>query len=98
MDRTPEIIYEDNHLLVTNKPPGWLVQGDHTGDDTLTDWGRDYIKKKFKKPGNVFLHPAHRIDRPVSGIVVFARTSKALERLNKSFRDNEINKKYLAIV
>lgn len=96
--KDPQVIYEDNHLLLLNKPSGWLVQGDKTGDKTLTDWGRDYIKKKYDKPGDVFLHPTHRLDRPVSGITVFARTSKALERMNKLFRDDKIQKTYLAVV
>lgn len=94
----PQVIFEDNHLLVVNKPPGWLVQGDKTGDNTLTDWGRSYIKEKYNKPGEVYLHPVHRLDRPVSGIVTFARTSKASERLNRMFRENQIEKTYLAIV
>jgi 23S rRNA pseudouridine1911/1915/1917 synthase len=96
--KVPVVIYEDNHLLIVDKPSGWLVQGDYTGDKTLTDWGRDYIAKKYHKPGNVFLHPTHRLDRPVSGIVVLARTSKALERMNKLFQDNKVNKTYCAIV
>ena len=95
--KSPQVIYEDNHLLLLNKPSGWLVQGDKTGDKTITDWGRDYIKEKYHKPGDVFLHPTHRLDRPVSGITVFARTSKALERMNKLFRDDKITKTYLAV-
>jgi len=94
----PQVLYEDNHLLIVNKPAGWLVQGDKTGDRTLTDWGRDYIKKKYNKPGDAFLHPTHRLDRPVSGIVVFASTSKALERMNKLFHDDQVQKTYLAMV
>lgn len=94
----PKILFEDNHLLVLNKPSGWLVQGDKTGDKTLTDWGKSYLKEKYQKPGNVFLHPCHRLDRPVSGIVIMARTSKALERMNKLFREDTIEKTYLAIV
>ncbi len=94
----PIVIYEDNHLLIVNKPAGWLVQGDKTGDVTLTDWGRAYIKKKYDKPGDVFLHPAHRLDRPVSGLVIFCRTSKSLERMTKAFRDDAIQKTYLALV
>ncbi len=94
----PQVLYEDNHLLVLNKPAGWLVQGDKTGDNTLTDWGRAYIRKKYNKPGEAFLHPVHRLDRPVSGVCVFARTSKALERMNKLFHDDKINKTYVAIV
>jgi len=96
--KIPKVIYEDNHLLLVDKPSGWLVQGDKTGDKTLTDWGRAYIKEKYKKPGAVFLHPTHRIDRPVSGLILFARTSKALERLNKMFREDKMEKSYLAIV
>ncbi len=92
------IIYEDNHLLGINKPAGWLVQGDRTGDATLTDWGRDYLKEKYAKPGAVFLHPAHRLDRPVSGAVLFARTDKALGRLTTMFREKQVAKTYLALV
>lgn len=92
------ILHEDNHLLAINKPAGWLVQGDKTGDKTLTDWGRDYLKEKYAKPGAVFLHPCHRIDRPVSGAVLFARTDKALSRLNTMFRDKKVQKTYLALV
>ena len=94
----PSIIYEDNHLLALNKPAGWLVQGDRTGDATLTDWGREYLKEKYAKPGAVFLHPVHRIDRPVSGAVLFARTDKALGRLTTLFRDKQVAKTYLALV
>lgn len=92
------IIYEDNHLMAINKPAGWLVQGDRTGDATLTDWGKDYLKKKYDKPGAVFLHPVHRIDRPVSGAVLFARTDKALGRLTTLFREKKVIKTYLALV
>ncbi|MCB9353682.1 MAG: RluA family pseudouridine synthase [Lewinellaceae bacterium] len=92
------VIYEDNHLLAVNKPAGWLVQGDRTGDETLTDRSRQYIKEKYEKPGAVFLHPAHRIDRPVSGAVLFARTDKALSRLTTAFRDQKVQKTYLALV
>lgn len=92
------VLYEDNHLLVVNKPGGLLVQGDSTGDETLLDIGKAYIKKKYNKPGNVFLGVVHRLDRPVSGVVLMARTSKALERLNKQFRERKIYKKYWAIV
>lgn len=96
--KDPKVLFEDNHLLIINKPTGWLVQADKTGDTTLTDWARDYIKNKFNKPGDAFLHPTHRLDRPVSGVIVFARTSKALERMNKLFREDEVEKTYLAIV
>ena len=92
------ILYEDNHLLVINKPGGLLVQGDATGDKTLLDFGKEYIKEKYKKPGNVYLGVVHRLDRPVSGVVLMAKTSKALERLNKQFRERKIHKKYWAIV
>lgn len=92
------ILYEDNHLLVLNKPAGWLVQGDRTGDPTLTDWGKAYLKEKYAKPGAVFLTPAHRIDRPVSGAVLFARTDKALSRLTTLFRERKVQKTYLALV
>jgi len=94
----PRVLYEDNHLLVLEKPNNWLVQGDQTGDGTLTDWGTEYIRKKYNKPGNVFCQPCHRLDRPVGGVIVFARTSKALERMNKLFRDGEVKKTYLALV
>ena len=94
----PTIIYEDNHLLAINKPAGELVQGDRTGDDTLTDWGKAYLKEKYAKPGAVFLTPAHRLDRPVSGAVLFARTDKALSRLTTLFRERAVQKTYLALV
>jgi 23S rRNA pseudouridine1911/1915/1917 synthase len=93
-----EMIYEDNHLLVVNKASGILVQGDATGDIPLVELCKNYIKEKYKKPGAVFLGVVHRIDRPVSGIVVLARTSKALERMNALFRERETKKTYWAIV
>lgn len=92
------ILYEDNHLIAVNKSVSDLVQGDKTGDQTLADRVRIYIAEKYNKPGEVFLGITHRLDRPVSGIVLFARTSKALERLNRMFREREIDKQYLAIV
>ncbi len=92
------IIYEDNHLLALNKPAGLLVQGDKTGDRTLIDAGKDYLREKYNKPGAVFLHPVHRIDRPVSGAVLMARTDKALGRLTQMFRDKKVVKTYLALV
>ena len=92
------VLYEDNHLMVVNKPGGLLVQGDATGDKTLLDIGKEYLKEKYDKPGNVFLGAVHRLDRPVSGVIVLARTSKALERMNKQFRERKIYKKYWAIV
>ena len=94
----PSIVFEDNHLLAINKPAGWLVQGDKTGDPTLTDWGKEYLRQKYQKPGAVFLHPVHRIDRPVSGIVLFARTDKALGRLTTLFRTRQVQKTYWALV
>ena len=94
----PEILYEDNHLLIVNKRPGDLVQGDKTGDEPLVEKLKQYIKEKYNKPGAVFLGVVHRLDRPTSGIVVFARTSKALERLNKLFKEREVDKKYWAVV
>lgn len=93
-----QVVYEDNHLLIVNKEPGMLVQGDRTGDITLTDILRDYIKEKYNKPGDVFLHPVHRLDRPVSGLVVYGRTSKALERMTDLFRKRDIQKTYWAVV
>ncbi|MDO9552038.1 MULTISPECIES: RluA family pseudouridine synthase [Rhodonellum] len=92
------VVYEDNHLLVVNKAAGVLVQGDKTKDKTLTDYCREYIAEKYDKPGAVFLHPVHRLDRPVSGLVIFARTSKALERMMELFRKRDIHKVYWAIV
>lgn len=93
------ILYEDNHIIIVNKQAGEIVQGDKTGDRTLADEVKAYIKAKYNKPGEVFLGVVHRLDRPVSGIVVFARTSKALARLNEMFRvGGKINKTYHAIV
>ena len=93
-----QVIYEDNHLIAVNKPAGILVQGDETGDRPLDDMVKEYIKIRYDKPGDVFLGVCHRIDRPVSGAVIFARTSKALERVNKLFADREVHKTYWAIV
>jgi 23S rRNA pseudouridine1911/1915/1917 synthase len=98
MEKIVQVIYEDNHLLVVNKPSGVLVQGDETGDKALVDYCKDYIKEKYNKPGAVFLGVVHRIDRPVSGLVIFARTSKALERMNALFRNKDIHKVYWAVV
>ena len=92
------VIYEDNHLLVVNKAAGLLVQGDSTGDIPLVELGKQYIANKYNKPGAVYLGVVHRIDRPVSGLVVLARTSKALERMNALFRNRETRKTYWAIV
>jgi 23S rRNA pseudouridine1911/1915/1917 synthase len=93
-----EVIYEDNHIIIVNKQSGEIVQGDKTGDRPLSDIVKDYIKVKYQKPGEVFLGVVHRLDRPVSGLVVFARTSKALTRLNKMFAESEVHKTYWAIV
>jgi 23S rRNA pseudouridine1911/1915/1917 synthase len=92
------ILYEDNHLIIINKQAGELVQGDKTGDKPLSELLKSYLKKKYNKPGEVFLGVTHRIDRPVSGLVIFAKTSKALERMNEMFREKKINKKYWAVV
>lgn len=92
------VILEDNHLLVVNKSPGILVQGDATGDVPLADLCKQYIKEKYQKPGAVFLGVIHRLDRPVSGLVVLAKTSKALERMNELFRERKTEKVYWAIV
>ncbi len=92
-----EILYEDNHLIAINKPSGLLVQGDSTGDETILEVLKEYIKRTYKKPGNVFLAPNHRLDRPVSGVLLFSKTSKALARVNELFNSNKINKKYLAV-
>ena len=94
-----QVLYEDNHIIVVNKASGEIVQGDKTGDRPLSDIVKDYIKEKYQKPGNVFLGVAHRLDRPVTGVVVFAKTSKALTRLNAMFASKEdIQKTYWAIV
>jgi len=92
------ILYEDNHLLGVYKPGGLLVQGDATGDVTALDLAKEYVREKYAKPGNVFMGLVHRIDRPVSGVVVFARTSKAASRLARSFHDRDVEKAYLAVV
>jgi 23S rRNA pseudouridine1911/1915/1917 synthase len=97
MDLT-SILFEDNHLIVINKKPSEIVQGDKTGDKTMPDTIKEYLKEKYQKPGNVFCGVIHRLDRPTSGAVVFARTSKALERMNAQFREKETNKLYWAIV
>ncbi len=93
-----EVLYEDNHIIIINKSPKEIVQGDKTGDKPLSDMVKDYLKKKYNKPGNVFCGVVHRLDRPTSGIVVFAKTSKALTRLNEMFKKGEIDKTYWAIV
>ena len=92
------VIFEDNHLIAINKPAGSLVHGDDTGDDTLADAVKEYIRIRYGKPGDVFLGVIHRLDRPVSGVVIFARTSKALTRMNELLKMKQIQKTYLAIV
>jgi 23S rRNA pseudouridine1911/1915/1917 synthase len=92
------VVYEDNHIIIVYKESGEIVQGDKTGDTPLSEIVKSYIKEKYQKPGAVFLGVVHRLDRPVSGLVVFARTSKALTRLNKMFAGNEVHKTYWAIV
>ena len=92
------VLYEDNHIIIVNKAPGEIVQGDKTGDTPLSEQVKLYIKEKYQKPGNVFLGVVHRLDRPVSGVVVFARTGKALARLNEMFRTGSVMKTYHAIV
>lgn len=93
-----EVLYEDNHVIVVNKKPSDIVQGDKTGDETLPDKIKTFLKEKYDKPGNVFCGVVHRLDRPTSGAVVFAKTSKALSRLNEQFRGKETNKIYWAVV
>ncbi|AOW18604.1 RNA pseudouridine synthase [Polaribacter vadi] len=93
-----QVLYEDNHIIIINKRAGDITQGDKTGDKPLSDVVKEYVKDKYNKPGNVFIGTVHRLDRPTSGIVIFARTSKALERLNKMLRDKTINKTYWALV
>ncbi|GGK42355.1 MULTISPECIES: RluA family pseudouridine synthase [Flavobacteriaceae] len=93
-----EVLFEDNHLIIVNKKSGDIVQGDKTGDTPLSDIIKQYIKEKYNKPGNVFLGVVHRLDRPTTGIIVFARTSKALERFNKMLRNKDVHKTYWAVV
>lgn len=93
-----QVLYEDNHIIIVNKRAGDIVQGDKTGDVPLSDVVKAYIKEKYQKPGNVYLGVVHRLDRPTTGIVVFARTSKALSRLNKMFADKKVSKTYWAVV
>jgi 23S rRNA pseudouridine1911/1915/1917 synthase len=93
-----EVLYEDNHLIAINKKSGDIVQGDKTGDAPLSDFVKSYIKKKYNKPGEVFLGTIHRLDRPTSGVVLYARTSKALTRMNEQFREKQVQKTYWAVV
>lgn len=97
-DIESRILYEDNHLLIVNKKVGEIVQGDKTGDEPLSETMKSFIAQRDNKPGNVFMGVTHRLDRPVSGVVVFAKTSKALERMNEIFRKGEVDKRYWALV
>lgn len=92
-----QVVYEDNHLLVVNKAPGEIVQGDKTGDTPLSEALKTWLKEKYNKPGNVFVGVVHRLDRPVGGLVVFAKTTKALARLNEMFREGRVHKRYWAL-
>jgi len=98
LDTQIKILYEDNHLLGVYKPPGMLIQGDKTGDLSLLDWAKAWIKNRYQKPGNVFLGLVHRLDRPVAGLALFARTSKAAARLSAQIRDRTVEKIYWAVV
>nr|WP_314832500.1 RluA family pseudouridine synthase [uncultured Porphyromonas sp.] len=95
---SPTVIYEDNHLLCVAKCPGEIVQGDKTGDEPMSEALKAWLKEKYQKPGNVYLGVIHRLDRPVGGLVIFAKTSKALSRMNELFRSGEVSKRYWAIV
>ena len=92
------VVYEDNHIIVVNKTSSEIVQGDKTGDTPLSEMVKQYLKEKYNKPGNVFIGVTHRLDRPVSGLVVFAKTSKALPRLNEMFRNGEVKKTYCCLL
>ena len=92
------VVYEDNHIIVVNKTASEIVQADKTGDTPLSETVKQYLKEKYQKPGNVFLGVTHRLDRPVSGLVIFAKTSKALTRLNEMFKNSEVKKTYWAVV
>lgn len=92
------VLYEDNHIIIVNKTASEIVQGDKTGDTPLSETVKQYLKEKYQKPGNVFIGVTHRLDRPVSGLVVFAKTSKALSRLNEMFKNGEVRKTYWAVV
>ncbi|WP_116124315.1 RluA family pseudouridine synthase [Lewinella sp. IMCC34183] len=93
-----QVLFEDNHFIAVNKPAGYLSQGDATGDVTVMDLVKEYIKVRYNKPGDVFLGSIHRLDRPVSGVILFARTSKGLSRMTELFRERKVTKKYWAIV
>lgn len=92
------MLYEDNHVIAVFKPHGWLTQGDATGDPSLMDWVKAWLKERYAKPGNVFLGLLHRIDRPVAGVVLFAKTSKGASRLSEQFRGRLVTKRYVALV
>ena len=92
------VLFEDNHIIIVNKRAGDITQGDKTGDIPLSDVVKDFLKEKYQKEGNVFLGVVHRLDRPTSGVIIFAKTSKSLERLNKMLRDKKIQKTYWAVV
>lgn len=92
------VVYEDNHIIIVNKNSSEIVQGDKTGDTPLSEIVKQYLKEKYNKPGNVFIGVTHRLDRPVSGLVIFAKTSKVLPRLNEMFKNSEVKKTYWAIV
>src|SRR5262245_46497046 len=94
----PEILYEDNHCLAVNKPAGLLTQGDATGEPSLLDWAREDLRTRYRKPGNVYVGLVHRLDRPVSGVVLLAKTSKGAARLSAQFREGLVEKVYWAIV
>src|SRR5574344_1375809 len=98
MNVEDRILYEDNHLIIINKSAGEIVQGDKTGDNPLVEEVKQYLKTKYNNPGNVFCGLVHRIDRPVSGVVIFAKTSKALARMNELIKLRKISKKYIAVV
>lgn len=97
MNANLRVLFEDNHLLALEKPPGLLTQGDRTGDENLLDLGKAYLKDKYAKPGQVYLAMIHRLDRPTGGVVLFCRTSKAASRLNEQFRERTVKKTYLAL-
>ena len=94
----PTVVYEDNHLLCVSKRPGEIVQGDKTGDEPMSEALKGWLKEKYHKPGNVYLGVIHRLDRPVGGLVLFAKTSKALSRMNELFRTGDVSKRYWAVV
>lgn len=98
IDSSLKVIFEDNHLIAINKPAGWLVHEDHTKDESALEKVKQYIKLKYNKPGDVFLNLVHRLDRPVSGVLLFARTSKALTRMNELMKARDIEKRYFAVV